>query len=378
MKNKIILSVALLFLFLSNGLVAQTYTCTIENQVVIGTDFKFDIYMQRTDATEIYLGHSEFSLVFNNVNFTSPTVSYVAGTASLANWYTLDAAIPSPGIVKFTVGALFFQNDQSNFDARVCKPLTTAPGTHIATITITGISNPEGDAGLLWRLDDPHDSKVNTYAPSDPWGLSNITANGTYTNPTGEPLPVELSVFTAKIINETNVALNWKTETEVDNYGFEIQRRTNKDDPTHGWIIIGFINGNGNSNSPKTYSFVDKNPPGSMKFIYRLKQIDLNGQYKFSDEVEIDLVPTKYGIYQNYPNPFNPNTYIKFSLPEDAKVSIRIYSMLGELVNELVNKNYEAGYHKVEFNAIEYASGVYIYRIIAGNFVESKKMIILK
>jgi hypothetical protein len=192
------------------------------------------------------------------------------------------------------------------------------------------------------------------------------------------PLPVELSSFTVVVVNETNVALNWETKTEVNNYGFDIQRRTDTDDPEEGWISLGFVEGNGNSNSPKRYSFRDTNPWGGSKFIYRLKQIDTDGKFEYSDVVEIELIPTKYELYQNYPNPFNPNTNIKFSLPEATRISIRVYNTVGEEITEILNKEYEAGYHKVEFNAGNYASGIYFYRLESKSFNDVKKLILIK
>ena len=186
------------------------------------------------------------------------------------------------------------------------------------------------------------------------------------------PFPVELTSFTAVVINET-VQLNWETATEVNNYGFDIERKTEG-----SWHKIGFVAGNGNSNSPKEYSFIDKNPYGGSSFVYRLKQIDNDGAYEYYNEVEVDLVPGGYELFQNYPNPFNPSTNIKFSLPEDARVSIKVYDILGSLVDEIVNKEFKAGYHQVEFDASSYKSGIYFYRLEAENFVQTKKMNFLK
>jgi hypothetical protein len=187
------------------------------------------------------------------------------------------------------------------------------------------------------------------------------------------PFPVELSSFTGMVINNT-IQLNWQTETEVDNYGYEIERQVNESE----WSNIGFVKGYGNSNSPKRYKFTDINPAGGSKFRYRLKQIDNDGTYEYSDIVDVEFVPTEFALYQNYPNPFNNSTLIKFSLPEAGKVSIRVYSTAGEEITELVNKDYEAGYHKVEFNVRSYASGVYFYRLQAGDYIETKKMVLMK
>jgi len=135
----------------------------------------------------------------------------------------------------------------------------------------------------------------------------------------------------------------------------------------------------GNSNSPKEYSYSDKDLfAGGSKFEYRLKQIDTDGQFEYSDVVEVEVVPTQFELSQNYPNPFNPSTTIRFSLPKETQLKINIYNMLGELVETLAEGIYKAGYHKVTFNASTLSSGAYIYRIESTDFVQTKKMILMK
>ncbi len=186
------------------------------------------------------------------------------------------------------------------------------------------------------------------------------------------PLPVELSTFTATV-KENLVNLFWKTETEVSNYGFEIERTVNDN-----WVKIGFVEGHGNSNSPKEYSFTDKNLIGGSKFQYRLKQVDTDGQSEYSAIVEVEIIPDKFALFQNYPNPFNPTTTIRYQLPQESKVVLKIFDILGAEVIELVNEKVEAGVYEVEFNAMSLPSGPYIFRISAENFVETKKMLLLK
>ena len=188
------------------------------------------------------------------------------------------------------------------------------------------------------------------------------------------PLPVELSSFAAKMYDQDKVKLNWKTQTEVNNYGFDVQRKTINGE----WQNVGFVNGNGNSNSPKEYSYIDKNLVGGSKFYYRLKQVDNDGQFEYSDIVEVGFVPNKFELYQNYPNPFNPETKIRYQLPNESKVVIKIYNILGSEVMELVNDKKEAGVYEAEFNASNLSSGTYIYKISADNFVQTKKMVLLK
>lgn len=191
------------------------------------------------------------------------------------------------------------------------------------------------------------------------------------------PLPVELSSFTASS-NQNVVNLKWQTTTEVNNYGFEIERASSSTMPLQVWEKIGFVNGNGNSNSPKTYSFNDYNPSGGSKFLYRLKQIDNDGQFEYSYAVEVEIVPKEFALYQNYPNPFNPTTKINYCVPFDSRVAIYIYSITGELVSELVNDNIETGTYSIDFNGSNLASGMYIYKMAAGSFVKTYKMMLMK
>jgi len=210
--------------------------------------------------------------------------------------------------------------------------------------------------------------------------ISGINTN--ITNPTSHinqlanpPLPVELSSFTAKFKDNSKVDLNWITKTEVSNYGFYVERKINDGD----WSSLGFVEGHGNSNSPKEYSYSDKDLfTGGSKFQYRLKQIDNDGSFEYSDIVEVSVLPTQFELSQNYPNPFNPSTTIRFSLPKETQLRINIYNMLGELVQTLAEGTYEAGYHKVTFSASSLPSGAYIYRIESGAFVQVKKMIVIK
>lgn len=190
-------------------------------------------------------------------------------------------------------------------------------------------------------------------------------------------LPVELTSFNAKV-NNNQVILNWETATEVDNYGFEIEREINSANNTE-WEKIGFVQGNGNSNSPKNYSFVDRDLMGGSKFSYRLKQIDTDGNFEYSNVIEAEIIPTNFVLYQNYPNPFNPSTVIEFSLPEDlANVKLSIYNALGENVAELVSKSLVAGKYQYQWNAENVATGMYIYKLRTDKFVSVKKMILMK
>ena len=192
------------------------------------------------------------------------------------------------------------------------------------------------------------------------------------------PLPVELTSFKASIKN-IEVELNWETATEVNNYGFEIERKNISENIKEGdWIKIGFVHGHGTSNSTKKYSFIDKNFTGGTKFNYRLKQIDMDGKYEFSKEVEIELIPKEYFLYQNYPNPFNPETYFKFQIVSRGLVTLKIYDILGKEIATIVNEEHEPGFYQYKWNASGLASGVYFYRLQAGDFISTKKLLLMK
>lgn len=198
-------------------------------------------------------------------------------------------------------------------------------------------------------------------------------------------LPVELTSFTA-VLNNSAVELNWSTATEVNNYGFDIERSqmTEISSQHFDWKKIGFVAGAGNSNRPKNYSFTDNNPVGGTSFSYRLKQIDINGNFKYYDAITVSLSSsTKAELMQNSPNPFNPSTAIKFYIPNNSDVTIKIYNILGREVTTLINNQTEAGYHIVYWNGrdrygSETSSGVYFYRLTAGNFSETRKMLMMK
>jgi len=185
-------------------------------------------------------------------------------------------------------------------------------------------------------------------------------------------IPVELVSFKADF-NNNKVILSWQTATELNSSHFVIERKSNSE-----WDVIGQVNSAGNSTQIIDYSFVDENV-SSTTLYYRLKQVDLDGSYSYSKEVEVNtLVPSVFALNQNYPNPFNPITRISYSVPFDSKVTISVYSLTGELVAELVNQDVSAGSHQVDFDGSSLASGVYMYRMQAGTFNASKKLILLK
>ena len=228
-------------------------------------------------------------------------------------------------------------------------------------------------------------------APNETKYDNNGGANYTATFTTDNAFPVELASFSATTIG-SSVKLNWQTATEVNNYGFDIERNTPLNPLSRGeaegmWEKIGFVNGNGNSNSPKSYSFIDDDISSSEIYLYRLKQIDNDGKFEYSGAVEVSYTkPDAFALEQNYPNPFNPTTKIKYTIPSvtlslskgDVYVTLKVYDVLGNEIATLVNEQQQPGTYEVEFNADKLSSGVYYYQIISGSFIDTKKMVLLR
>jgi uncharacterized delta-60 repeat protein len=195
-----------------------------------------------------------------------------------------------------------------------------------------------------------------------------------------EIVPVELTSFTAESIN-SEVVLIWQTSSEINNMGFEVERNQKSEDGIRTeWEKISFINGKGTTSESQTYSFTDIDV-SSGKYFYRLKQLDYDGSYEYSEilEVKVGNTPEQFALEQNYPNPFNPSTIIIYHLPVETKVVLKVYNVLGREVAELVNEIKKPGVHEVEFiNNDRLSSGTYFYTINAGTFTDTKKLILIK
>jgi len=173
---------------------------------------------------------------------------------------------------------------------------------------------------------------------------------------------------------ESEIILEWTTATETNNSGFEIERKSEAQD----WLKIGFVPGHGTTTEKQNYRFTDR-PEDSGEYVYRLKQIDFDGSFEYSDEVKTEYSPTlTFMLEQNYPNPFNPTTTIKFTVPERQLVSLQVFNALGEMVDELVNSEREAGSYEIKYNADRLPSGIYFYTLTSGEYNETNKMILLR
>jgi len=191
-------------------------------------------------------------------------------------------------------------------------------------------------------------------------------------------VPVELISFTA-IASGNSVLLNWDTANELNNKGFEIERSS-----VNGqWLLVGFVDGNGTTTQQQNYFYKDCNLT-SGKYAYRLKQIDYDGSFEYSKEIEVDLFsPLIYSLEQNYPNPFNPTTTIKFSIAEQAGVTLRVYNILGKEIKTLIEKELTSGEYIIQWNGkdandVILPSGVYFIEMTTGSYHHIIKSIIQK
>jgi hypothetical protein len=323
----------------------------------------------------------------------------------------LDAGVTIPGITTDILGDLRGEPPTIGaYENGVYVPIN-APTNLVATadtnvITIGWQDNSGNELGFIIERKLGDSLSVNPFIVIDSVGANvvgyadtTVGPNTTYTyrvkgfNSVGEsgysnmaqattPIPVEFTSFTASVSGR-EVFISWSTATETNNSGFDIERNLDGE-----WEKIGYREGKGTTTERSDYTFTDKFTYTSYKGIitYRLKQMDFDGTYSYSNEVEInvDLTPKEYTLYQNYPNPFNPATTIKYSLPFDSHVRIAIYSILGELMDVVVDEVKEVGFHDYIWNATNLASGVYIYSIeaksVSGekNYTSVKKMMIMK
>jgi photosystem II stability/assembly factor-like uncharacterized protein len=188
---------------------------------------------------------------------------------------------------------------------------------------------------------------------------------GVYKIPLSSITTVELLAFNSQIL-QSSVLLNWTTATEINNYGFEIQRSTEND----SWSTIGFVNGHGTSQVKNNYTFKDYNVnlANGVNISYRLKQNDFNGKFSYSNIISVNKnsIPNRFALLQNYPNPFNGGTVIKFSIPDAANVSLILYDITGKEIKILASGNLSAGQHQFSLGTNDFeklSSGVYLYKL---------------
>lgn len=346
------------------------------NTIIVGASTINGVY-RSTDGGATWATGSAGGTVpygISNTIMTSATTGYLIGTAGVINTSGFVYRTDDGGVTwnswsfPYTSNRLYMIEARNDSDV----VLTGAEGGIFRTT----------DRGTTWKS---YNLAMRVGLNGQVLGLDFINEDTVIVSAAGgyilkfalEPLviPVELTGFTASVTPQ-GVKLNWNTATETNNKGFEILRRAVGSEE---WVVVGYIEGKGTSTEKNSYAFID-NSVTTGKYNYRLKQIDFDGTsmvYEMSGEVSFDM-PVDFELSQNYPNPFNPETKIRFSLPTAENVVIKIYDITGKEVKTLVNTRMDAGRHSVNFNAEGFSSGVYLYKMTAGGFVSTKKLVVIK
>lgn len=330
----------------------------------------------------VQTAHTDLLTAYNDAAGQDPDFNVAGGLLSgtlTEGVYTLSAATPNlPGTVTLDGGGVFIFQASST--------LITSDGSSVLLTNGTVWSNVYWQVGSSATLGANStfegtimaNTSITVGASALVTGrilAGAVTATGAVTLGSNV-LPVELTSFTAAINNGV-VELNWNTATEVNNYGFEVQRSETQN---YNWTKIGFVNGSGNSSSPKEYSFTDKTiSHGS--YAYRLKQLDNDGAHNYSDVIEVNAAQILNGflLNQNYPNPFNPSTQIQFGVNKNTHATLTVFNVLGVKVSTLFNGNAAAGQvYNVTFNGDNLASGIYYYKLQTNEKNEVRKMILMR
>jgi hypothetical protein len=326
-----------------------------------------------TDGGQTF-GFSTLSLNIWEILQTSPNVLYTATTSSpypfsksTDGGLTWTTTSNQPGAMR---GATLDLNDNIYISGNGGVFKSTDGGASFVNHNLTFSSN-----------------KILTYSNKIMVCATGTTNGGVWIF-TDTSIPVELQNFTY-LLSGNDVILKWTTATEINNAGFEIEKREKSETGSKKWVTIDFVEGNGTTASPEFYSYTDKNVPAG-SYEYRLKQIDYDGTSTYSGIVEVDVnAPQQFSLDQNYPNPFNPTTKINYKIPFESFVTLKVYNILGSEVRALVNEKQTAGNYDIIFYAEDLPSGIYYYQLKVNSvpggaadshqdFNNTKKMILVK
>ncbi len=345
--------------WLQGGTVANKRTL-----IFIGADQGYNYSRTGSAAQDLVLAAT--LLKFNYRNDNANLTAYNSITGVSIDVGNMRSYTTSP------VGAGFYPDGVQPLSGSSVLYHYTGRGT-VDTVAAVGVVDT-GYIGISFFLDPRYFTNNNFYHSLNEMMIYAMANGGSFPG----YIPVELVSFTAFSVGN-NVNLSWSTASEINNKGFEVERKTSSSD----WQAIGFVEGQGTTSELNHYSYTDAKVNNGT-YNYRLKQIDHDGTFAYSPVVEVEVdVPVQFELVQNYPNPFNPSTTINFGLAVDSKVMLKIFNILGQEIATLVNADLRAGMHSVAFNAENMPSGVYMYRIEAvgadgSNFTSVKKMILNK
>jgi len=252
-------------------------------------------------------------------------------------------------------------------------------GGRLGPLTLNSDSSWERKpGGTSWDLQDTEDNSSDFQRI----GLSNPQ------NLLSGPVPIQLASQSASAVHDNDVEVAWRTISETNNYGFEIERRranngssgANPEMDNPHWTKVAFVQGHGTTLAPQSYSYIDRAVPFG-KYSYRIRQIDLDGTSETFPEMEVSVGvgQDKFILAQNYPNPFNPSTTIDFVVPQTGWATIKIYNLLGQEVATLFDGIVQANkISSTEFDATGLPSGVYLYQLRSAGKIETKRMTLMK
>ena len=334
---------------------------------------KFTVKIQiNTDTGIDDLGGATFVFTYDTsaINFSNnpvKDVDYIFHNFDGGNYSSATVTRPMNDKIWVNINLPFAQNNNGTVVAG-------SPGW-IDVVTINfDVLDPNGTASLFWNTTSlfwgVYDADNSTLWPTD--NFENL--NG--------PLPVELISFRGTLLANENILLEWATASSINNSGFEIEKSYKN---VETWETIGFVKNHGDPNSLVEYSYIDMTMHSFPVVRYRLKAIDHDGSFKYSEMIEINTIPLSYELSQNYPNPFNPSTKIRYSIPISQNpskggtlVQLKVYDILGNEVATLVNEEKEPGNYEVEFSRSDLASGIYVYQLNTNNFTTTKKMVLMR
>lgn len=329
--------------------------------------------------------------------------------------FGVEAKFDTPLDSAFQLHGILVEQDASNlvrFDFysnpthTILNALTLTNGT--AQIRISQIFGPRGTAPLYLRVHRDGSQWILRYSSNgttwDSAGSFNhalvATSIGPFAGNAGNPapsftgridyfrsldvVPVQLASLTATLLTQNQVRIHWRTVTETNNFGFEVQKSFGSPQ-AYQTIPNSFVPGHGTTLEPREYWFTDA-VTSAGTWYYRLKQIDLDGTIHYTEGVHVNtltaveekVLPREYALSQNYPNPFNPTTRIEYALPKETDVKIEIFNTLGQSVATLVDSRKPAGYHTATFEAVGLGTGIYIYKLSSPDATITRKMLFVK
>ena len=343
-----------------NNAVAQTFD--LHFVVVTNDGANYGVKIQMRASSAFNLGSSNLFFAFNTAALDSPSLQNAwnySGSNYSAMTITRNPTEVSVNIVLNSPGT---------------GSALPATYTDVATIQFK-TTNPAGNSNLVW------DGTATAVFKDDE--LTLVSADS-LNNLNTSPLPIELSTFTGSAVSLNEIRLEWSTLSEVNNYGFFVQRHSSKELAFKD-LSGSFVPGHGTTVKPFHYSYVDNSPKTDTLYYYRLRQQDQDGTMHYYPGITVssvdiaDLAPKEFHLFQNYPNPFNPSTALKFSVETDGRTTLRVYNILGQVVATLFDEVARAGqYYTVHFNGASLASGVYFFRLQTQSKSDLKKMLLMK